>query len=454
MRVQRYDTITYQMKINNLEKKLTVVMKTMLNVKPLKLKVVGLILGTMLVQEGICQQRDNLRQKGDRYENTGIPNNCDNKLYSVSVNGNLFEIEKIESKERQVRNIGTAFPFKCNALVKGTNNKLYSVKADEQARMPVYEYNPKNRQGNFSKWTLPSHNDGGWISGAVDSKGKLYFMTTTFENLVRIDVRKAEVDILWANNSAVKDWNKTNCQLGCNFYINQNDEMVVKENRGENIWYVSLGENPKILRKEKINSITEINPTNDLTEYYNEAGSLITLLLRRDGISNYSAKKNDALNLMKIDTLQNGILTDLAGCNYFIKKVEKESDEEKDELITVNTAKDETIRLKNVIFKLGESDLLPESYSELDKLVRQLKKYQTVEILLEGHTDITGDYNENIQLSLDRVNSCKKYLINKGIDSRRIQTRGLGSSKPLTRSNNEKEREINRRVEFKIIRGI
>ena len=46
----------------------------------------------------------------------------------------------------------------------------------------------------------------------------------------------------------------------------------------------------------------------------------------------------------------------------------------------------------------------------MDKLVRQLKKYQTVEILLEGHTDITGDFEEKIQLSLDRVNSCKKYL--------------------------------------------
>ena len=147
----------------------------------------------------------------------------------------------------------------------------------------------------------------------------------------------------------------------------------------------------------------------------------MTLLLGRDGISNYSQKKNDSFGLMKIDTLQNGILTDLAGCNHFIKKEEKPSEEEKDELITVNTAKDETIRLKNVIFKLGESDLLPESYTEMDKLVRQLKKYQTVEIMLEGHTDITGDYDENIKLSLDRVNSCKKYLINKGIDSRRIR---------------------------------
>lgn len=407
------------------------------------------------IQKSFSQPaRDNLRQQNDRYEHTSIPNNCDNKLYSVSITGNLFEIEKIDSKERMVRNIGAIFPFKCNALVKGINNRLYSVKADEQGRIPVYEYSLKNHQGNFSKWILPSHLDGGWISGAVDSKGKLYFMTTSLENLARIDIRKAEVDIIWSDNLRIKEWDKKNCQLGCNFYINQKNELVVKENKGDNIWYISLGESPRVLRTEKLYSKTVVNPTNDVTEFYTESGKLMTLLLRKDGIFNYLSKNNDSFNLIKIDTLQNGILTDLAGCNHFIKKEEEVSEEEKDELITVNTTKDEIIRLKNVIFKLGESDLLPESYSELDRLVRQLKKYQTVEILLEGHTDITGDYTENVQLSLERVNSCKKYLINKGIDGRRIQTKGLGSSKPLTRSNNEQEREINRRVEIKIIRGI
>ncbi|MDZ7900617.1 MAG: OmpA family protein [Arcicella sp.] len=403
---------------------------------------------------GKTQQRNNLRQSGDKYENTGIPNKCDNKLYSVSVTGSLYEIERIELKDKSVKNIGKAFPFKSNALIKGVNNKLYSVKADEQARTPVYEYNPKNQQGSFSKWELPSHSDRGWISGAVDSKGKLYFMTTTFETLARIDIRKATVDVIWTDNLKIKDWNKANCQKGCNFYINQNDEIVVKENKGDNVWYVSLGDNPKVLKTEILYSKMEINPTNDFTEFYDEAGNLVTLLLRKDGISSYSAEKSDSFNIIKIDTLQNGILTDLAGCNHFVKKETKESDEDKDELITVNTAKDETIRLKNVIFKLGESDLLPESFGEMNKLVRQLKKYQTVEILLEGHTDITGDYDENIKLSLERVNSCKKYLINKGIASQRIQTKGFGSLKPLTRSNSEKEREINRRVEIKVIRGI
>ena len=180
-------------------------MKTIKIQTPPSLRFLVMLISLIVSRLGFSQQRDNLRQSGDRYENTGIPNNCDNKLYGISILGNLFEIEKIDAKERVVKNVGTAFPFRCNALVKGTNNKLYSVKADEQARTPVYEYNPKSRQGGFSKWNLPSHSDGGWISGAVDSKGKLYFMTTTFENVARIDIRKAEVDVLWTDNLKIKE---------------------------------------------------------------------------------------------------------------------------------------------------------------------------------------------------------------------------------------------------------
>ncbi len=398
--------------------------------------------------------KDGLRQKEDKYESTGVPNNCDDKVYAITEIGNLLEIENIESKDRVVKQLGTALPFRCNAFAKGTNNKLYAVKGYEQGRTPIYEYNPKSRQGSFSKWTLPSNADGGWVSGAVDSKGKLYFISTTMENLVRVDIRKAEPDVIWTDNMSVEGWKKENCKSGCNFFINQKDELVVKENRGNGVWNISLNNEFKITKADIVNATSEINPTNDIMEYINSSGSMMTLLLGRNAIFNYSTKKNDVISLVKIDTLRLGFLTEMAGCNNFVKKQEKVIEEEKDELITATTSVNESIRLKNIIFQLGESELQPESYGELDKLVRQLKKYRQVEILLEGHTDITGDMEENIQLSLERVNSCKKYLVIKGIEGRRIQTKGFGSARPLKRTGSEKEREINRRVEFKIIKGI
>lgn len=409
----------------------------------------------MIQQNGLAQQRNGLRQNGDKYENTSIPNNCNDKIYGVTLTGNILEFDNIERTDRKIKQLDFVFPFRCNALAKGVNNKIYAVKADEENKTAVYEYNPKNSQGSMSKWVLPSHSDGGWISGAVDSKGKLYFITTTMENLVRVDIRKAETDIMWSDNMKVSGWKKENCSAGCNFFINQNDELVIKENKGNGLWYIPLKDGYYVAKSEQINSITDINPSNDILEYINGNGSMMTLLLRRDGVSYFSNKKRDSFSLIKIDTVKLGILTDLAGCNNFIKKEEKVVDEEKeDELISVKTNLNESIRLKNILFQLGESELMPESFEELNKLVRQLKKYPQVEILLEGHTDITGDLDENIKLSLERVNACKKYLINKGVDGKRIQTKGYGSSRPLKRSGSEKEREINRRVEFKIIKGI
>lgn len=274
------------------------------------------------------------------------------------------------------------------------------------------------------------------------------------ENLVRIDIRKVEPDILWSENLSVKGWEKENCKNGCNFFINQKDELVVKENKGNRIWYISITNQLKVIKYETINTTNEINSTNDIMEYMNSSGNMMTFLLGRNAIYNYTTKKNDVTSIVKIDTMKLGFFTEIGGCNNFLKKEEKVIDTEKDELITVTTNVNENIRLKNIIFQLGASELQLESFDELDKLVKQLKKYQQVEILLEGHTDITGDADENIQLSLDRVNSCKKYLVNKGIEERRIQTKGYGNERPLKRVGSEKERIINRRVEFKIIKGI
>ena len=406
-------------------------------------------------QEILGQKLNNgLRQTEDKYESTSIPNNCDDKVYVVTEIGNLLEIENIENKERTIKQLGNAFPFKCNAFAKGINNKIYAVKANEQARTALYEYNPKNRIGKVSKWILPANNDSGWISGAVDSKGKLYFITTTMENLVRIDIRKAEPDIIWKESTEVEGWKKENCTSGCNFFINQKDELIVKENKGNRVWNISIKNKLKVIKANIISTNTEINPTNDIMEYTNSSGNIMMFLLGRNAIYNYSIKKNEMVSLVKIDTLKLGFFTEIAGCNNFIKKEKIIIEDEKDEFLTATSGVNESIRLTNIIFQLGESELQSESFIELDKLVKQLKKYYQVEILLEGHTDITGDVDDNIKLSLNRVNSCKQYLVNKGIEARRIQTKGYGGTRPLKRSGSEKEREINRRVEFKIVKGI
>ena len=110
------------------------------------------------------------------------------------------------------------------------------------------------------------------------------------------------------------------------------------------------------------------------------------------------------------------------------------------------------ITLQNINFELSKSDLLPASYVELDKVVTMMQDFPQMEIRLEGHTDVVGDPDANQELSEERVESCKNYLVKKGIAPARIQTIGYGSSKPIIKSGTEEQRKVNRRVEMSVLK--
>jgi outer membrane protein OmpA-like peptidoglycan-associated protein len=110
------------------------------------------------------------------------------------------------------------------------------------------------------------------------------------------------------------------------------------------------------------------------------------------------------------------------------------------------------VNLKSVLFELGTTDLVEESYSELNVVVDFLKTNPKVEIELEGHTDNRGDMNKNLVLSQQRVDKIKSYLVSKGIGAKRISGKGYGGSRPIATSNTEEARKLNRRVEFRIVK--
>ena len=111
------------------------------------------------------------------------------------------------------------------------------------------------------------------------------------------------------------------------------------------------------------------------------------------------------------------------------------------------------INLKSVLFELGTTNLIEESYSELNVVVDFLKINPKVEIELEGHTDNRGDVKKNLALSQQRVDKIKSYLVSKGINTKRIKGKGFGGSRPIATSNTEEARRLNRRVEFRILKN-
>jgi OmpA-OmpF porin, OOP family len=112
---------------------------------------------------------------------------------------------------------------------------------------------------------------------------------------------------------------------------------------------------------------------------------------------------------------------------------------------------DTAIVLKNIIFDFNKSDLLPQSYTEINKLYHLMVSHPTIRIKLEGHTDNIGSYNFNLQLSIRRVESVVNFLIQKGISPERIEFAGYSYSVPIAPNDTEQDRQINRRVMFKII---
>lgn len=109
-----------------------------------------------------------------------------------------------------------------------------------------------------------------------------------------------------------------------------------------------------------------------------------------------------------------------------------------------------TVNLKNVLFVQTKSEILSESYPELDLVVHFLQNNPNVKIELSGHTDNRGVHSDNVKLSLQRVNKVKEYLVSKGIDSKRIAGKGYGGTKPIASNDTEESRKMNRRVEFTI----
>ncbi len=110
--------------------------------------------------------------------------------------------------------------------------------------------------------------------------------------------------------------------------------------------------------------------------------------------------------------------------------------------------KNKRIILKNVNFKTGSDRLNELSKSVLDVLVDFLKENHDVKITLLGYTDNMGETDYNLELSLRRTKSVKKYLVSKGINSNRISVYGYGEKRPIASNATSYGRALNRRVEF------
>jgi outer membrane protein OmpA-like peptidoglycan-associated protein len=112
------------------------------------------------------------------------------------------------------------------------------------------------------------------------------------------------------------------------------------------------------------------------------------------------------------------------------------------------------VKIENVLFNRASANFSnPEvAKRQLDEIVQMMESNPGMAIRLEGHTDNRGDARLLKELSVERVKTVRDYLLSKGVDAERVEFEGFGGEKPLTDNDSASGREINRRVEFVIIR--
>jgi outer membrane protein OmpA-like peptidoglycan-associated protein len=123
----------------------------------------------------------------------------------------------------------------------------------------------------------------------------------------------------------------------------------------------------------------------------------------------------------------------------------------KKDLKLVPIEKGEKVSINNIFFEFGKEGLLPESFPELNRLVKLMITNPNLKIRIEGHTDNIGNDKNNLLLSENRTLSVMNYLVENSIESNRLETKGYGKTKPKANNNTEEGRQQNRRVEIVIL---
>jgi len=119
-------------------------------------------------------------------------------------------------------------------------------------------------------------------------------------------------------------------------------------------------------------------------------------------------------------------------------------------LVPIETG--QVVRLNNIFFDEYSDVLKQESKPELDQLVSLMKDNDDMVIEISGHTDAVGSDTENQLLSEKRAHAVREYLTKKGIKGNRLFSIGYGETQPVADNNNDIDRQLNRRVEFKILK--
>jgi outer membrane protein OmpA-like peptidoglycan-associated protein len=111
---------------------------------------------------------------------------------------------------------------------------------------------------------------------------------------------------------------------------------------------------------------------------------------------------------------------------------------------------DSTITLSEVLFEFNSYRLKQGMIPTLDSIAAFVRKESKASVNVLGHTDNSGKEDYNLTLSSQRAEVVAEFLLDRGVDSERVNFMGMGSSQPVLPNDTPEGRRKNRRVEILI----
>ncbi len=102
----------------------------------------------------------------------------------------------------------------------------------------------------------------------------------------------------------------------------------------------------------------------------------------------------------------------------------------------------------SVLFASNKSELLPAAQNRLNQVADALLATKERKLVVEGHTDSQGSFSHNQELSQQRADAVRSYLISRGYPTDLIQAQGIGENRPVADNSSAEGRANNRRVEI------
>ena len=288
----------------------------------------------------------------------------------------------------------------------------------------------------------------------IDSNGTLYFSSDGHLGLGELDVFYAEVNGSGFTNvrNIGTDVNSANDDFAFK-YDPKTKEGYVSSNRkggvGSDDIYAAKLIAPLCdyeLNVQVVDAVTKKALPAARVDLYDDA---------ENKLATKTADNNGFVNLVVECDKPNEVLGFLKGYESNILTVNPNNQGPIDRILMLfpieKIIKDNKVVLNPIMFDYDKQNIKSQAAFELDKLVAIMKKYPSMEIKVESHTDHNGTEAYNMALSNRRAASTMQYIISKGIDKTRLSSQGYGKTKPLVACGancTDEQNEKNRRSEF------